>query len=62
MNFGEQIWYVLSKEMSFETFIPCGPTLAKTETISQKSKLSNFTIISTTFVQNLPRNMHDFWD
>ena len=40
MNFGEQIWCVLSEEMSFETFAPYGPMLThKTNKIWQISKL-----------------------
>ena len=38
MNFGEQIWCVLSEEM-FENLPPYGPMLMKMEKKSQKSKI-----------------------
>ena len=41
MNFGEQIWCVLSKEMPFETFTSYGPMLTKTNKKCQNLKFHN---------------------
>ncbi len=61
MNFGEQIWCVLSEEMSFETFTPIWFHVNENE----KKKNQNPTIEISQFferllVEILSRSMHDF--
>ena len=45
MNFREQIWCVVSEEMSFETITPLWSHVNESEKKWQKSKISNFTIL-----------------
>ncbi len=42
MNFGEEIWCVLSEEMSFVTFTPIWSRVNENEKNWQKSKISQF--------------------
>ena len=62
MNFREQIWCVVSEEMSFETFIPMWSNvnenekkLAKIQNLKFHSSLNNFGRDPP-----YPRSMHDF--
>ncbi len=41
MNFGEQIWYILSDEMSFEAFTPIWSDVSEKEK-KKMSKIQNF--------------------
>ena len=57
MNFAEQIWCVLSEEMSFETFTPIWSHVNEKET--KMAKILKFEI--STLVESLPRSMHSFF-